>query len=55
MGEVEGVDPFAGPHMVPDYRYYYDKIFKVVFSVEPQDMKTGIEYFFDPELTRRVP
>lgn len=39
------------PYVAPDYRYYFDQEYGVVLSVEPHEMKPGVRYFRDPELT----
>lgn len=37
-----------------DWRYYFDEKLGVVISVEPDEMASGVKYYFDPELTNLV-
>lgn len=37
-----------------DWRYYFDTEYGVVLSVEPHEMIAWIDYYYDPDLTKRV-
>ncbi len=51
MGEVEGVvEPGLPASWNP--RYYFDDNLGVVISVQPDEMVTGVTYYYDPELAK---
>ena len=56
MGEVVGVDPFNVASGPPAYRrYYFDEAIGVTFSIDtPQLVRPGVQYYYDPELTKPV-